>query len=346
MERELAPGYRFLGFKSLEKRHVNRRGLTEWRNFCNFANLVFWPFCAGWFLGRVLPALGGAFPGNAWQKKKITLMEKPKILFVSQEIFPYTEETPMSKMGRYLPQGIQEQGNEIRTFMPRYGVVNERRNQLHEVIRLSGINLVINDTDHPLIIKVASIQSARMQIYFIDNEEFFYKRNMFFDNEGRFYEDNDEKCIFFARGVLETVKKLAWAPDIIHCSGWFASLLPLYVKRIYKDSPLFAHTKVITTLYQDGFEGAFPENFPQKLAFDNIANKDITPYGHFSFNDLNRIALDFSDGVIFGDAGIGQEPWAAELLQNSKKPILDYPGDEDYVEKINAFYSKFLKKKK
>ena len=278
--------------------------------------------------------------------EKTKVMEKPKILFVNQEIFPYTAETPMSKMGRFLPQGIQEQGNEIRTFMPRYGTINERRNQLHEVIRLSGINLIINDTDHPLIIKVASIQSARMQIYFIDNEEFFYKRNLFCDAEGNFYSDNDERCIFFARGVLETVKKLAWAPDIIHCSGWFSSLLPLYVKRIYKDSPLFSHAKIITTLYPDGFDGDFSAVFPKKLAFDNISNRDINPYGHFSFHDLTRLAIDFSDGIIFGNAEAESSQWISGLMENTKKPVLAYPGDDGYVEKINAFYAKFLKKKK
>ena len=296
-----------------------------------------------WFLG-IMRALGSSCVSR--RQKNLIVMDKPKILFVNQEIFPYTEETPMSKVGRFLPQGIQEQGNEIRTFMPRYGVINERRNQLHEVIRLSGINLIINDTDHPLIIKVASIQSARMQIYFIDNEEFFYKKNMFYDKEGVFYPDNDEKCIFFARGVLETVKKLAWAPDIIHCSGWFSSLLPLYVKRIYKDSPLFSHTKIITTLYPEGFEGEFPPEFPKKLAFDNVPNRDINPYGHFSFRDLTRMAIDFSDGLIYGDAGAGSDSWLGEVVGSTKKPVLEYPGDEGYVESVNAFYAKFLKKKK
>ena len=168
-------------------------------------------------------------------------MEKPKILFVSQEIYPYTRESSMARMSRYLPQSTQESGREIRTFMPRYGIINERRNQLHEVIRLSGINMIINDADHPLIIKVASIQAARMQIYFIDNEEFFHKKNMFQDKSGKYYENNDEKCIFFARGVLETVKKLGWTPDIIYCSGWCTSLVPLYAKLLYKDSPIFTN---------------------------------------------------------------------------------------------------------
>src|SRR5512138_1560307 len=160
-------------------------------------------------------------------------MESRKVLFISQEITPYLGETKLSKIGRYLPQGIQERGKEIRTFMPRYGCINERRNQLHEVIRLSGMNLIIDDTDHPLIIKVASIQSARMQIYFIDNDDYFQRKGTVADDDGSEYADNDERCIFFARGVLETVKKLRWTPDIIHCHGWITALAPLYIKKVY-----------------------------------------------------------------------------------------------------------------
>lgn len=269
-------------------------------------------------------------------------MEKPKILFVSQEIFPYTKETPMSKMSRYLPQGIQEQGKEIRTFMPRYGIINERRNQLHEVIRLSGINLVINDTDHPLIIKVASIQSARMQIYFIDNEEYFHKKNMFYDKAGRFYDDNDEKSIFFARGVLETVKKLAWTPDVIYCSGWFTALLPLYAKVLYKDSPVFANVKIVTALYKDGFTGNFPPSFADKLAYDEIPSKTVQAYGKFSHQDLTKLAIDYSDGLVYATQEAAQEAWLQKMVKASKKPVLAYPGEDQAFLKINEFLGKFL----
>lgn len=274
-------------------------------------------------------------------------MEKPKILFVNQEIFPYTKETPMSKMSRYLPQGIQERGKEIRTFMPRYGVINERRNQLHEVIRLSGINLIINDTDHPLIIKVASIQSARMQIYFIDNEEYFHKKNMFFDKAGKFYEDNDEKCIFFARGVLETVKKLAWAPDLIFCCGWFTSLLPLYVKTLYRDNPVFANVKVVTAICEDRFEGNFPASFPDKLAYDQIPESVLSAYGKFSCQDLTRLAVDYSDGILYASKEVSSQPWLQKAVKEAKKPALVCPGEEaSAVGKIDEFLGKFLKDRK
>jgi len=149
------------------------------------------------------------------------MKKKARVLFVSQEVTPYLDETPMGLIGRHLPQGIQERGKEIRLFMPKYGCINERRNQLHEVIRLSGMNLIIDDTDHPLIIKVASIQSARMQVYFIDNQEYFERKYTLVDKKGVHFADNDERSIFFCRGVIETVKKLGWAPDVVHLHGWF-----------------------------------------------------------------------------------------------------------------------------
>ena len=161
-------------------------------------------------------------------------MRKARILFVSQEITPYLDETHIGKIGRRLPQAIQERGREIRTFMPKYGNINERRHQLHEVIRLSGMNIVINNADHPLIIKVASIPTARMQVYFIDNDDYFHRKSTLTDKAtGKYFDDNDERLVFFNRGVIETVKKLGWSPDIIHCHGWFTGLTPLYVKKAF-----------------------------------------------------------------------------------------------------------------
>ena len=205
-------------------------------------------------------------------------MEKAKVLFVAQEIMPYLKESRMANIGRYLPQGIQEKGREIRTFLPRYGNINERRNQLHEVIRLSGMNLIIDDTDHPLIIKVASIQQARMQIYFIDNEDYFQRKFMFTDKNNKFYKDNDERAIFYSRGVLETVKKLGWAPDVVHCHGWISSLVPLNIKRAYKDNPLFTDTKVIYSIYDDGFPDMLNKDFANKIKMEGITAKDLKHY--------------------------------------------------------------------
>ncbi|MFM8917053.1 MAG: glycogen/starch synthase, partial [Bacteroidota bacterium] len=175
-------------------------------------------------------------------------MKKTKVLYISHDIYPYMESSDMGRISRYLPQGIQERGKEIRTFMPRFGLINERRNQLHEVIRLSGMNLIIEDSDHPLIIKVASIQSARMQVYFIDNEEYFQRKATFRDAKKKFFKDNDDRTVFFCRGVLETVKKLGWSPDVIHCHGWMTSLIPLLVKTSYKDDPIFRDAKVVYSI--------------------------------------------------------------------------------------------------
>lgn len=271
-------------------------------------------------------------------------MEKPRILYVSQEIFPYTAETHMSRMARFLPQGIQERGNEIRTFMPRYGSINERRNQLHEVIRLSGINLIINDVDHPLIIKVASIQSARMQIYFIDNEEFFHKKNMHYDKQGAFYEDNDEKSIFFARGVLETVKKLSWAPDVIHCSGWFSAMLPLYVKYVYKDNPVFSNARIVTSLFHEGYEGGLAANLSDKLIFDGIPSEVAKAYGSFSYREIMQMAVDFSDGILMADSKVGGMDWLRKMVTDSGKPVLEYQEGDAYTDSVNEFYKQFLVK--
>ena len=267
-------------------------------------------------------------------------MKSVKVLFVSQEITPYLDETNMSVIGRNLPQGIQERGKEIRTFMPRWGCINERRNQLHEVIRLSGMNLVIDDTDHPLIIKVASIQSARMQVYFIDNEDYFQRKNILTDSKGAYFADNDERAIFFARGVLETVKKLRWAPDIIHCHGWFPAFLPILIKRTYKEDPVFAKSKVVYSVYDDAFDTPLNPKVKSKLQLENISKKDIESLGDPSYENLMRFALQYSDGVIYGDKTI--EKNTDEHIKSLKIPVLGYHGMDDYIDKINLFYDQIL----
>jgi starch synthase len=229
-------------------------------------------------------------------------MEKKKILYISQEITPYLPESEMSETARYLPQGIQERGREIRTFTPRYGCVNERRNQLHEVIRLSGMNLVINDTDHPLIIKVASIQAARMQVYFIDNEDYFHRKFVLSDDEGNEFDDNDERAVFFARGVLETVIKLRWAPDIIHCHGWLTSLVPMYIKKYYYNNPLFRNSKVVYSVYNDDFKNPLNKDFTEKIILDGITRDDLDMLKIPTYENVSKFAVSFSDAVIKGSA--------------------------------------------
>lgn len=267
-------------------------------------------------------------------------MESKKVLFVSQEITPYLPETEISSISRYLPQGIQERGKEIRTFMPRYGSINERRNQLHEVIRLSGMNLIIDDTDHPLIIKVASIQAARMQVYFIDNEDYFHRKHMVKNARGEEFSDNDERAIFFARGVLETVKKLRWAPDIVHCHGWMAALVPLYLRRYYYDDPVFADVKIIYSVYDNEFKTPFRTSFIDKLTSDGIDKKHLDIKGDIDYFSISKLAVDNSDGIIFGSREVNDK--VRKYIEEQDKPVLEYKDEEEYIDAYNEFYDKIV----
>lgn len=272
-------------------------------------------------------------------------MEKTKVLFVHQEITPYLEETPMSNIGRYLPEGIQLKGKEIRIFMPRFGNINERRNQLHEVIRLSGMNLIINDTDYPLIIKVASIQKARMQIYFIDNDDFFTKRkSTIADKNGVFFEDNDDRTVFFSRGVIETIRKLNWPPDVIHCHGWMSALIPIYLKKVFMDNPLFNESKIVYSLYDDDFTNTFRSGFDKKMKLQGISPKDVKHLKKIDYVNLMKTAIDFSDAVIYGSENINPE--LDEYVKSTKKPALAYQSPENYVDAYNDFYDSLLTNQK
>ncbi len=269
-------------------------------------------------------------------------MSQKKILYISQEIFPFVEETQISNTSRYLPQAIQEKGMEIRAFMPKYGNINERRNQLHEVIRLSGMNLIIDDSDNSLIIKVASIQAARMQVYFIDNEDFFQKRETLVDKNGEEYNDNDERSIFFVRGVMETIKKLRWVPDIIHCHGWFSALAPLYVKKGYADDPCFSNAKVIFSLYDEDFKKPFEQKIAEKLRFEGIGDseiKDVKSRGEMDYQNLMKLAVDYSDGIIQGEENVN--PDILKYVDDKKVDFLPFESDFDKsVDAIEAFYKK------
>ncbi|MBR3710285.1 MAG: glycogen/starch synthase [Bacteroidales bacterium] len=272
------------------------------------------------------------------------MTNKHRVLFVHQEITPYLPETPMSLIGRNLPQATQELGKEIRIFMPRYGNINERRNQLHEVIRLSGMNLIINDTDHPLIIKVASIQKARMQIYFIDNDDFFTKKKYtIYDTDGKFCEENDDRIVFFNRGVIETVRKLNWSPDIIHCTGWLTALMPIFIKKAFKDNPLFNESKIVYSIYDDTFKGQLKAGFEKKVKLPGINAKDLKYFKEASYVNITKSAIDYSDGIILGSKKIN--PTVAEYLKSCDKPILEYQGEENYAEAYNAFYDQILNSK-
>ncbi|MEA3451986.1 MAG: glycogen/starch synthase [Bacteroidota bacterium] len=269
---------------------------------------------------------------------------KRNILYVFQEITPYLPESQMSKKGRYLPQKNQEMDNQIRVFMPRYGLVKERRNQLHEVIRLSGMNIVVNDMDHSLVIKVASIQAARMQVYFIDNEDYFQRKALFRDEEGKFFEDNDERTIFFARGVLETIKKLRWTPDLVHINGWLTSLIPLYLRKAYKEDPIFQDSKVILSIYDDEFVEEFDANIKKKIKLHGVTDRDLKVFEKNDYLNIMKLAIKNSDGIIMASSNINPE--LEEYAKKNKKPILEYQGEEEYFEAYNKFYDKILSLKK
>ena len=266
-------------------------------------------------------------------------MKASKVLFITQEITPYVAETEVSTFGRKVPQAIQETGREIRTFMPKWGNVNERRNQLHEVIRLSGMNLIIDDTDHPLIIKVASIPSARMQVYFIDNDDYFQHRLLAKDESGEEYDDNDERAVFYARGVLETVKKLRWYPGIIHCQGWASAIVPLYVKKAYNEDPSFRDAKVVFSLFDDKLEKPLQADIINKLMLKGIDRSEVESIlpADANYDDLMKLAISYSDGVIQSSPNVNPE--LLEYARSKNIPVLEYHPFETFAEACNKFYS-------
>lgn len=267
-------------------------------------------------------------------------MKEKRILYVSSEVVPYLAENEVSLMSYDAPKMINDQGGQIRIFMPRYGSINERRHQLHEVIRLSGMNLVVNDMDMPLIIKVASIPKERIQVYFIDNDEYFKRKSTFTDDDGNLFPDNDERAIFFTKGVIETVKKLNWVPDVIHVQGWMASLLPVYLKHYYKDEAIFGETKIVTSIFEEGFEGQLSNEMRAKIAFDGLSEDVVADFGEPTYENIMKNAIINSDGVIVASEKIGSN--LTKIIESSEKPFLPYVPKEEFAEAYSEFYKKFL----
>ena len=263
-------------------------------------------------------------------------MKDKRILYISSEVVPYLPETETAKTSFDIAKKMHSKGAQTRIFMPRFGVINERRHQLHEVIRLSGMNLIINDNDMPLIIKVASIPKERMQVYFIDNDEYFKRKALYTDEKGKLFPDNDERAIFFAKGVMETVKKLNWAPDVIHIHGWMASLLPLYIKEYYKNDPLFADSKIVTSIYNNGFKGSLGKDFVSKIKFDGIADDKLETLSKTTHDNLLRIAIENSDAIIKGSETFSSD--VLKSIETSKLPLLEFQDSEDSTEAYLDFY--------
>jgi len=267
-------------------------------------------------------------------------MSKKKVLIVTQEMQPYTAAKEISQIARKLPQYLQENGMEIRVLMPRFGSINERRHRLHEVVRLSGMNIIVDDDDYPLIIKVASLPEARMQVYFLDNDDFFKRKNLFEDNSGKVHSDNPDRMVFFCKGVLETVKKFGWAPDIIHCHGWMTSLIPVYLKTAYQSEPIFQNAKVIYSLYEDTYSSHFSQDFLSKASINNLSEKDLEAYHEGEDIRLHTGAVQFSDAVTRN-----KELKVAHLedaLKADDKSVLAYEGEEEFFESILDFYNALL----
>jgi len=266
-------------------------------------------------------------------------LKNAKVLTISQAIHPFMEAPEeMAAVTRQLPQGILDRGNEIRVFMPRFGCINERRHQLHEVIRLSGMNLIINDTDHALLIKVASVPSARMQVYFIDNEEYFKRKAGTHTAEGEFYPDNDERALFFGRGVLETVRKLGWVPDIIHCHGWMTAFVPLYVRHYFSDDPHFENAKLVYSVYDQKSE-ALDKDLAKKLALEGF-NKDLLKgLNKPTTDDLQKFAMGLSDAVVKASPKLNKGMEAA--VKAYDKPVMVANG-EDAVDTHSSLYCSML----
>ena len=266
-------------------------------------------------------------------------MAKTKILFISQEMSPFLDLTNISKITRQLPQAMQENGCEIRILMPRFGNINERRNRLHEVIRLSGMNIVINENDNPLIIKVASIPTARMQVYFLDNEEYFHRKYVFTDAKGKFYNDNDERTIFFCKGAIETVKKLGWNPDVVHCHGWMSSLIPMYLKTTYKNDPVYKNAKIVYSVYENDFTEKMSDDFDVKALITDMQASDTTILKGAGNSDLHKVAIQYSDAVVKGSENI--DPSVEEFIKTHQKPMFDFQSVEDF-KLYSTFYEELL----
>jgi starch synthase len=267
-------------------------------------------------------------------------MSKKKVLIVTQEMQPYTALSEVAAIARKLPQYIQEKGMEIRVLMPRFGTINERRHRLHEVVRLSGMNIIVDDDDFPLIIKVASLPGARMQVYFLDNEDFFKRKSVFEDSKGKPFKDNADRMVFFCKGVIETVKKFGWPPDIVHCHGWMTSLVPFYLKTAYKNEPLFQNSKVVYSLYESLMDQSFGDQFLEKATINNLEPEDMKDFTEDGKIALNKGAIMSADGIINGSVNVSEIDEKA--MSGLEVPILEYQNEEAYLAAYLEFFNNLM----
>ncbi|MBC7885144.1 MAG: glycogen/starch synthase [Saprospiraceae bacterium] len=268
-------------------------------------------------------------------------MSKKKVLFVTQELNPYTEISLLSDLARKIPQYAMDEGFELRVLMPKFGIINERRHRLHEVVRLSGMNIIVDDEDYPLIIKVASLPGARLQVYFLDNEEFFKRKAVFQDDNNVPFTDNQERLVFFCKGVMETVKKFGWAPDIVHLHGQITSLVPLYMKKAYKNDPVFQDAKIIYSVYNNELGHSFDDKFLNIAAINDLEIEDLNVFKDSSGINLDLGALNFTDGIISGNES--SNDIVVKYGEEFSLPVQTFEDDIDASAKSSIqFYKKLL----
>jgi len=267
-------------------------------------------------------------------------MEKKRLLIVTQELDPYTNLSEIANLIARVPKFMQENGYELRILMPRYGTINERRHRLHEVVRLSGMNIIVDDDDYPLIIKVASLPNSRLQVYFLDNEDFFKRKSVFEDADGRPFEDNPDRAVFFCKGAIETVKKFGWPPDIIHCNGWLTSLVPFYLKTAYKTEPLFANAQTVFSVYPTPLERMESERFLQRAAINNLSKSDLDAFVDGDGISLYKGACAYADGIILGSESIDTSVDYLSVAQD--KPVLSFKGEDEYLTAYLDFFQSLM----
>jgi len=274
--------------------------------------------------------------------KKSTFMSKLRILYVASEIDPFLQTSEVADFVRKLPQAMQEKGMEIRILVPRFGLINERKNRLHEVVRLSGINISVGDEEKPLVIKVASIPAAKLQVYFIDNEDYFKRKFVFSDKEDKFYEDNDERIVFFCKGALETVKKLGWAPDIVHCNDWMTSLIPLYIKTTYKNDPIFQNSKTVFTVYDNKFNHTFNDDLFNKVKMIDVEDENLKNLKSADYSGFMKLGMEYSDAVIKASDDLNEE--LTQLFDDceEKKKVNTIEKDENFTESYFELYNELI----
>jgi starch synthase len=269
-------------------------------------------------------------------------MSKKRVLFVTQEMDPYTTISEISNIVKSLAPLTHGKGMEVRVLMPKYGSINERRHRLHEVVRLSGMNIIVDDDDFPLIIKVASLPGARLQVYFLENEEFFKRKFIFTGEDEKPFEDNQERMVFFCKGVIETVKKFGWAPDIIHCHGWLTSLVPFYLKSVYKNDPIFENSSIVYSTYSNPLEKTFTKKFFELAAINNLSEEDLSAFASNGNVNLVSAGMKYADAIVQGEEKLPKN--LQDAFDSSELPKLEYYPLAELEKQILPFYSELLEK--